>query len=181
MGTSGNPAKKAAPRPAKKVSAPSSVSAFKKRAKGAPLELPSGFVVIARRVELQTFILQGNVPNPLMEVVSEALEKGKKADIPSMVGVDEGKMDLDMIQDMYDMVNKVVIACLVEPKVHDLPENEADRDDDLLYVDEIDELDKMFIFQWSTGGTSDLDRFRDEARADMAALAEGQGAGSATQ
>lgn len=202
MGTSGNPAKKAAS-PAKKTPAKKSASAmpaqvsdigaFKKRREGQLLPLPSGLVVRAKRVELQTFIRQGNIPNPLMEVVSEALEKGKKADIPKMVGVEEGNIDLNMVNDMYDMVNAVVVASVTEPKFNPIPSlgdveawNESHpeetvsnpeelRDDDLLYVDEMDDLDRMFIFQWTSGGTSDLERFRQETAADMASLAEVQG------
>lgn len=166
MGTSGNPAKAAEV---------SDVSAFKQRAKGRILPLPSGVVIRAKRVELQTFIMSGNIPNPLMEVVSEALERGQKADVASMVGVDKGEVDLETVRDMYDMVNRVVIGSFVEPKVHDLPGEGEDRDDDLLYVDEIDDEDKMFIFQWATGGTDDIATFREEAGADMATLAEVEG------
>lgn len=170
MGTSGNPAKKAAASRAKKTV--SDASAFKKRTQGIVLTLPSGLTIRAKRVELQTFILQGNIPNPLMDVVSEALSKGQKADIPSMVGVDEGRIDLDMVNDMYDMVNKVVAASFIEPKVHPLPGPDEERDDDLLYVDEVDDEDKMFVMQWATGGTDDIATFREEARADMDALAK---------
>jgi hypothetical protein len=173
---SGNPAKKAA---AKK--AVSDISAFKKRSQGINLPLPSGLVVKAKRVELQTFILQGAVPNPLMEIVSEALDKGKKADIAQMVGVDENNIDLGMVRDMYEMVNGIVVASILQPKVLPVPESDEDRDDDLLYVDEVDDEDKMFIFQWATGGTSDVETFRQEARADMATLAEIQGGQSETE
>ena len=195
MGQSGNPAKKAA---AKKATA-SDVKAFKKMREGLILDLPSGLSVRAKRVELQTFIRQGNIPNPLMSVVSEALEKGKKADVSQMMGVDEGKIDLDMVKEMYEMVNAVVAASVTEPKVHPLPTKddveiwntqhpdeqvntpEDLRDDDLLYVDEVDDEDKMFIFQWASGGTADIERFRQEAATDLASLAEGEGAGAATQ
>ena len=170
MGASGNPAKKAA---AKKVSG---AADFKKRKQGTVLELPSGIVIRAKRVELQTMIMQGSVPNPLMEVVSEALEKGKKADVAKMVGVDEGKVDLDTVRDMYEMVNAVVIESVIEPPIHPLPDDEDDRDDDLVYIDEVEDTDKMFMFQWASGGTSDLEQFRRESDADMAALAEIQGA-----
>lgn len=166
---SGNPAKRA------EAAAASDASAFKKRATGRMLHLPSELVVKAKRVELQTFILSGNVPNPLMETVSAALAKGQKADIPAMMGVDEGKIDLDMINDMYEMVNRVVVASVLEPKVHYAPEEGEDRDDDLLYVDEVEDEDKMFIFQWATGGTDDVATFRLEAGADMDALAKSQG------
>jgi hypothetical protein len=197
MGQSGNPAKKAATKrtTAKKVAAappaeveeqvvdaPESVSdikAFKKRREGQMLQLPSELWVRARRVDLQTFILKGTVPNPLVEIIQEALAKGQKANIASMMGVEEGQIDLEMVNDMMEVVDSVVIETLLEPKVHDLPEGE--RDDDLLYVDEVDPEDKMFIFQWAVGGTSNLEQFRKEARADLDALAEGTGASLAAK
>lgn len=186
MGTSGNPAKKAA---AKKVA---DVSAFKKRSQGIDLKLPSELWVKAKRVELQTFIRQGNIPNPLMEVVSEALEKGQKANVSDILGDDGGKIDMDTVNEMYEMVESVCINSIVAPKVHRAPtqddlmvwneqhpdetldDPEELRRDDLLYVDEIDDEDKMFVFQWATGGTADVERFREEAAADLAALAEGE-------
>lgn len=184
MATSGNPAKKAAAKKAaaKKAAAPKTASAgaFKQRRGGEDLQLPSELWIKAKRVELQTMVLQGAVPNALMEVVSAALEKGQKSDIPKMMGVEEGKIDLDMVNDMYEMVNAVVVQVFVEPKCYPVPEAEDDRDDDLLYVDEVDDTDKMFLFQWASGGTSDLERFREEADADMASLAEIQGAGATT-
>lgn len=179
MGTSGNPAKKAVAK--KTASAPSDVTAFKKRALGIMLPLPSGLVVRAKRVEIQTFILNGNVPNPLMQVVSEALEKGQKADIEKIVGVEEGGIDLETVREMYDLVEAIVIESIQEPKVHPVPEDPENRDDDLLYVDEVDDEDKMFIYQWASGGTADIEQFREEARANMATLAEKQGALSASK
>lgn len=181
MGTSGNPAKKAASKKVtqKRVEASrqaSDVSAFKKRKKGSSLELPSGLVVVARRVELRTFLERGDdVPNPLLEVVEEALNKGSKASPSDMLGVEGKGVDLDMVFEMYEMVNSVVRETVVEPKVHEVPDDEEDRSDDLLYVDEIEDEDKMFLFQWATGGTADLATFREEATAGLAALAQGQG------
>lgn len=159
---------------------------FKAKKKGSLLPLPSGLVVRARRVELQTFLLKGSVPNPLMEIMSQALEKGQKADVAQIMGVEDGKMNLDAINDMYEMVNAVTIQSIVEPKVHpvplddegkavdeDHPQADEFRDDDLLYVDEVPDEDKMFLFHWLTGGTTDLESFRQEARASLDAVAEG--------
>lgn len=165
---SGNPAARAAAKT-------SSASDFKKLSKGVDLPLPSGLAVRAKRVDLGTFLSSGNVPNPLMGVVTEALEKGQNANVAEMIGDDEGKVDFEMVKEMYEMVNKVVISSVVDPKVHEAPEDPDDRDDDLLYVDEVDDEDKMFIYQWAVGGTSDIETFRREARADLDAVAEGQG------
>ena len=174
----------------------SSAAEFKKRKKGAPLELPSGLIVVARRVELRAYLEQGEVPNALMEIVEEALSKGREADISAIAGVEEGKVDLDMVRDMYEMVDGVVMEAIVEPKVHPLPTEdsegeeidredreaiEAAKDDDLLYVDEVEDEDKMFIFQWTTGGTADIATFRQEASASLAAVASGQKPGNASK
>lgn len=174
--------------------AASSAAEFKKRKKGAPLELPSGLIVVARRVELRSYIQRGEVPNALMGVVEEALAKGREADVSKMVGSEDGKVDLDMVNDMYEMVDGVVMESIVDPKVHPLvwteqdavdgliPEDsevgdeiaEEEKDDSVLYIDEVDDEDKMFIFQWTTGGTADLATFRQEASASLDALAPGQ-------
>lgn len=196
MGTSGNPAKRAEEEAQKaEANKPviSSAQSFKKK-RGQVLELPSGNVVRAQKAGLQAFIMKGNVPNSLMTIVGEALEKGQTMDINKMVGANDGQIDMDMVTDMYEMTNSLVIASLVEPKVHPVP-TDADlevwntknpdnqvstpdelRDDELLYVDEVDDEDKMFLFQWCSGGTDDVATFREEARASMDALAEKQGA-----
>jgi hypothetical protein len=172
---SGNPAKRAA------AAQVSDVSAFKKRAQGMVLPLPSGLVVKAKRVELQTFLRHGEVPNPLMTIINDALTKGEGMDVEAMVTTDEEKVDMEMVNEMYEMVNKVVVASLVDPKVLPLPEDEEDRDDDLLYVDEIDDEDKMFLWQWALGGTGDVETFRLQAGADMDALAEIQSRGGSAK
>lgn len=198
MGTSGNPAKKAtttkrtaakktaAKRPAKKAtSSPtdaqldqlgvevSDISAFKKKREGRLLQLPSGLVVRAMRVDLQTFIARGSVPNPLMTVVQEALAKGDKANIPEMVGLEDGSVDLEMVNEMMEIVDSVLVETVLAPKVHPLPAEGEEPNDELLYVNDVDPEDKMFIFQWAVGGTDDVERFREEAGADLASLAQG--------
>lgn len=46
----------------------------------------------------------------------------------------------------------------------------SERNDDLLYVDDVDEEDKMFIFNYVVGGSADAERFRSEAAQRVAAL-----------
>lgn len=172
--TSGNPAKKAAAKKtaAKKTAArattASKASDFKRRAAGVTLTLPSGLAVRAKRVDLQVMLAQGTIPNPLIEVVSEALERGQQMDPKELVG---DKVNLDKVAEMYELVNSVVVASVVEPRISSVPEDPEDRDDDQLYVDEVEDEDKMFIFQWAGGGTDDVATFREEARASLASLA----------
>lgn len=156
---------------AAKISSPAD---FKKAKSGRLLPMPSGLTVKARRIELRTLIAQGDVPNPLIPIVEEALNKGLNVDAEELISKD--KVDLNMVNEMYEMVNTVAIATVVEPKVHQVPESEDDRDDDLVYVDELEDEDKMFLFQWALGGTDDIATFRKEAQEDLASLAEGEGA-----
>lgn len=197
MGTSGNPAKKAAakkPAPRSTVeqnAQVSDLSEFKKAKEGRILPLPSSLVVRARRIELKTFLKQGAVPNPLMTIVAEALEKGKNTPVEKLINDDEGAVDLDRVREMFELVNEVVCTAVMEPKVHpeltdedvsawneENPDETVDnpedlKDDDKLYVDEMDDEDKMFIFQWVIGGTDDIDSFREEAIASLAPLGQG--------
>jgi hypothetical protein len=178
-----------------------SVSEFKKRKKGIPLELPSGLMVVVRRVELTTFLQRGDVPNALLEIVQEALDKGQKMDTSKMINEDEKKIDLDMVNDMFATVGAVCIESVIDPPIHplvwteddqeneDIPEGaevgdeieDEDRDDEVLYIDEVEAEDKMFIFQWAVGGTADLATFRRESSEGLAAVARGKKPGKSAK
>lgn len=154
---SGNPAKRAEAQAT--LATASSIKDFKKRRQATPLTLPSGLVVEARRTSLETIVRSGNVPNSLLPLVEKALNKGSSIDVEELVG---DEVDMDKVADMMNMVDELVVASVANPQVHSIPEDEDDRDDELLYVDEMDEEDKLFIFQWVIGGTSDLEQFRGE-------------------
>ncbi len=174
--------KKAAPR--KTTSAPPEISTAKsfKKSRGGVLELPSGHAVRARRIGLETFLEQGDVPNPLIPIVEEALEKGRGADPRALMNADaENTIDMKMVNDMLLMMNNVVCKAVTEPTIHNVPLDDegnkipigyrGDDEDETVYVDEIDYEDKMFIYQWVMGGTDDIATFRKEAEEGLAALA----------
>ena len=176
MGVSGNPAKKAAKKTTRStVPKIASVSDIKKNKRGRPVQLPSGVWMKCRRVQLRSFIEQGDVPNPLIGIVEEAINKGRNIDMEEITGFDTGEINVETINEMLEMVDRVVISVCVEPQVNPKPEDEDDRDDDLLYVDEMDDEDKMFLFQWSSGGTEDIATFRREAEEGLVSLAQGEG------
>ena len=161
---SGNPAKRAAAKA-------SSVSDFKKKKSGIMLQLPTGLWMKVRRISMTSFITQGDVPNPLLPLVEEALNKGKEIDVAELVG-DDDAVTLEKVNDILELMNAIVVQMSVEPKVYSVPDDEADRDGDLLYVDELDDEDRMFLFQFAIGGTSDLERFRRELNTGMGTVAE---------
>jgi hypothetical protein len=67
-------------------------------------------------------------------------------------------------------VDHVVCHVVLAPLVLPIPEAGTERDDDVLYVDEIDMDDKMFIFGYATSGAKDLETFRQGQTANVAAV-----------
>lgn len=137
----------------------SSVADFKK--KDEATELPSGLCIKLSRKSLAGFIIAGNVPNSLMSVITGASNKKK--------GAEETMNDIlaqpDKLTEMFSMVDQFVMSVALEPRVYPVPEVEADRDDELLYIDELEQEDKMYIFMRAMGGTTTLESFRGELAA----------------
>lgn len=159
---------------------PSSISDFKKK-RSATMELPSGMIAKLRNPGgMRVFMGNGTIPNSLMPVVKETLD-GNKADGVEVAQQTLADVDEAMIADMMRMMDSIAVACFVEPKVFNTPENEDDREDDKLYADEVDDEDKMFIFRWVSGGTSDVEQFRQEQAGNVAALAGQPAVGGKTQ
>ena len=151
-----------------------SATAWKKASQATALDVPSGNTCKARRVGLDTFIKKGLIPNSLMPIVQEAM-KGKKTEMDL-----ESVSEEDLIQIM-ELIDAVTVDVVVEPRVHPVPESVEDRDDGILYVDEVVMEDKMFIFQWTVGGSSDLERFREEQADAVGDLRGSEDVGSAAQ
>ena len=160
---SGNPANRAS---ANEVS---SVSDFKKKS-GGIIELPSGVHMRLRNPGgMRVFIQAGTIPNSLMTIIQESLDKGKTTNIAEKIVGPDG-VDEQMVNDMLHMLNVVIVECAVEPRVEMPPADESSRRDDTVYADEVDDEDKMFVFQWVTGGTRDLEQFRRELSEELGTL-----------
>jgi len=136
------------------------VSSFKKAP--TPVQLPSGNWVVIRRVGLRAFLVNGVIPNSLMAIVQTALTEGVSS-------LDEEAMMKEMMDqpeklaDLMAMVDAAAVYSMVNPKVYRVPtedDEDQDRDESLLYADELDEADKMAIFTYATGGTIELEQFR---------------------
>jgi hypothetical protein len=158
----------------------SDISSWKK--KDQAIRLPSGQRMKLKRVGLQSFIASGTIPNSLMGIVQKSLSTGQEADLSGLDLTNQ-----DTLRDMLKMVDDVVITCAVEPPVNPLPTKDnghgaqipdpEGRDDETLYVDEVDDEDKMFIFQWTTGGTADVEQFRKESADSLAIVQRSQKVG----
>ncbi len=147
-----------------------------KGAEGYELEVPSGNVALVRPVGMQAFLDRGMIPNSLREIAMEAIKGKKKMDLK----VED--LDEEQITNMISLFDSVTVYCVIKPEVETVPlwtsEDAEDgncsadavglpvpmrqRDPDLLYVDEVDLPDKMFIFQFACGGTRSVEQFREE-------------------
>ena len=146
------------------------VQEWKKDTKSVPLELPSGKTCLVRPVGIAAFLTAGIVPNSLMKIITKALgdtdAKAEDLNMAELMG--DLAEDSQMLQDMFAMADNVTIFCVLEPKVQPIPPPNADgsepeRDENLLYVDEIELEDKFFILNFGVGGSRDLEAFRSAA------------------
>lgn len=161
--------KKAAPTATTPVEV-TGISGWKSKAAGSPTELPSGNVAIIKNPGMQTFVAAGIIPNSLMPMVTAAL---KKHEAPSELDMDTVLQSPEMLRDMTMFMDEVVIRCFVEPRIYPTPPAGVEPQNDRVYIHELDEMDKTFVFQFAVGGTRDLERFRLESAEGLAALANG--------
>lgn len=73
---------------------------------------------------------------------------------------------------MLATVNRVVIGCVLEPQVLPEPAAGEDRDEELVYIDDIDFEDKMLIFAEVFDGMSKFESFRARQSDVMGTMAE---------
>jgi hypothetical protein len=132
-----------------------------------PLELPSGNVALVRPVGMPALIKAGVIPNSLLGVVQKAIRDKRPPDMKS-VDWDE-QTQLDAIR----LFEQCAVFCVVEPKVETPPDDPDERDPDVLYADDVEIDDLIFIFQFAVGGTRDLEQFRGEQAAAVAAVLHG--------
>lgn len=163
-----------------------SVSQWKKKAALAgpePLELPSGNVCITQPIGIPQLLSKGLIPNPLVATVMSALELQDDLamdDSPAARAKAEAKQQeqlqlqmQDMVKDpekieaFFQMIDNITVACVVEPPVSPLPPNGDARNPELLYVDEVDFEDRMFIMSNAMSGVRDLESFRDAVGSSM--------------
>jgi hypothetical protein len=136
------------------------------------LTLPSGNIMRVKNPGIMELAHKGLIPNALMTVIMDAIKKGQE---PRPEDILSDKVD---ITEMFSMMDNAIIQMAVEPVVLPVPVADdageiEDRDPEALYVDEIGEEDKMYIWNWATGGTANLEQFRNE-RTSLLATIPGQ-------
>jgi hypothetical protein len=191
---SGNPAKRAAvkkaPADRKQPLVVSSVSDWGND-EGELLELPSNKVVRIERVALTSLLAENLLGDSISAMAVRAVEAGQgmSQDEIRSLGEDPAK-----VMEAMDAFDKIAARCIIEPicqyykvteeLVSEYPEMftmsdvgkvipKDKRVSGVLYSDKIDINDKVFLFQVISGGTTDLQRFRDELGESLAGLSAG--------
>jgi len=176
----------------KLVKSPTTAADWKESRKAVPLDVPSGKTCLVEPRSLDFWVRTGKVPNRLMPLAQKAVATGSDLSEEELwKAVEE---DPEFLQEMMQMVDTVVVFQVKAPVVHAVPtrckecskleeahkdldhEWEApDREEDKLYVDEVDLNDKMAVFAFVTGGVRDLESFLQESRGNVPSGADGEG------
>lgn len=179
-------------------SGPTSAQQWKSDSVTTELVVPSGHVCLCKKPGgMSMFLQKGMIPNDLIPIVKQHMDDGREVDMKK-IG-EEMLDDPARINDILDLCDNVVLHTVVEPRVCPTPKFTAEdsnkgripfgqtvgdvmpvdfRDSNLLYVDEVDIEDKMFIFQWAVGGTRDVATFRSQQASLVADLPTVEGLGA---
>lgn len=135
------------------------------------LECPSGQWAQVKRPGLQGLLRAG-----VLESTDQLTTIVQNVTIPRA----EGKPEIDAIKVLQDpgkieellsFIDKIVLHVVKQPVILPAPESDDDRDDDSIYVDDIDIDDKTFIVNFALGGSKDLERFRQESAEALGSVA----------
>lgn len=149
---------------------PTSVASWKKSSAPPLVQMPSGNWMRLRRIGLQAIMRTGIMPNSLMAISQKALDRGQGGGEVEAEDLGAILQDPKKLDDISHFMDELMVISAIEPEVHRTPDVGVERDDNLLYVDEVGDEDKMFVFQVVTGGTTDVETFREEAGKSMAAI-----------
>lgn len=182
---------------------PTPASAWKGREEfeGFDLPLPSGNVARVRRITPTAFLNGGTIPDSLTDIIRRAIHTKKGLNPKDLDKIAE---DPSQLASALEMLDKTLCRVIVQPEVqmppacdvavpdgycgeyantpvHETPSrsghhtyHEGTRDGNILYADQVDLEDKMFVFQWAVGGTADYEQFRQEQQASLESLQDGK-------
>lgn len=176
----------------------SSVAAWKKNI-GVELPLPSGNVAFVKRPGITTLLAEGVFPDSIVGVITEQINvrSGKAApkkpqdrrrkvdgsDDSDANFMKEISGDPEKLRAMMIAVDKILALVCIQPPVvvHWKGEDPrtgripaSERSNDVVYTDEVDENDKMFVFNFAVGGSDDLAAFRAATDAAVGSLSGGE-------
>lgn len=141
------------------------------------LVVPSGQTCLVRRPGVQRLMEAGVLRqvDTLASIVAEEHIKRVKGEEPE-IDTDSLAKDEDALISIMDVVDRVMVHCVVKPEIVMAPTSIDDRVGGVIYSDMIDIEDKMFIFNFAVGGSRSVEQFRQESLAAMGGVDDVQDA-----
>lgn len=155
------------------------------------LTVPSGQLCSVRRPGVEGLIRQGLLQktDSLTSLVDNKHIKRVKGE--KQVNVASLMTDMDALLKVMDTVDQIMEYVVVQPKLvravktipvldpdgeetdktEEVPLNEDERIEGVIYTDYVSVEDRMFIFQYAVGGSKDLEQFRKRFRESTGGLA----------
>jgi len=125
------------------------------------LEMPSGQLALVRRPGLERLVEAG-VIHQVDSLTAFVGEKHIKRVQGKITGVDAVAISEDpvAVDNMVHLVDRVVVHCVIKPRVEMTPNDITRRQAGVVYCDMIALEDRFFIFNYAVGGTRDIEQFR---------------------
>jgi hypothetical protein len=191
------PARNASPKAKVAASKKKHGAGWSKSAQYDDITLPSGETCRVRKSMGVSGLIKMGVLDSLDSLTGKVLgETLPKAQGRPKVKAEDILADPKKYEDMMETVDKIVAYVVVEPVVlvshrpvleesgeprlsqenkpvtEEIPEE--DRDEEAVYSDYIDEMDRMAIMQYALGGNAEFDRFRRESAAALDGVPDGE-------
>ena len=149
--------------------------------KATELELPSigedgeHNVCLVRRPGPQGLVKMGVLDSldSLTSLVASkitGIEKGTPDAMPDKETMAALANNKQQLAEALDLIDRIVIGVVVQPKVSPIPAEGEERDEDALYIDEVDLEDRVFIMNFAVGGSSDWTSFRERSAENVAGV-----------
>lgn len=157
--------------------------------------LPSGNVCLVKRPGLPELLAANIFTDDTIDLITRGITNAQLRMEGKPVLEEESDDEIlngvisspDKIAKMFEMFDKTLVYAVVEPRVAYHKDDAGniiqmkDRDPDIVYTDRVLEEDKIFIFQYVSGGSSDLTRFRETIDDALADLSNGEGVQAAPE
>jgi hypothetical protein len=86
--------------------------------------------------------------------------------------IKEALQDPEKMKELMATVDSIVMATVVKPELHEVPEDDSERVAGNVYIDSVDMNDKTFILQYAFGGTRAAARFLEQLNKSVDGLAD---------
>ena len=144
------------------------------REEGYLVTLPSGNVARLRPVALDVLMMSGSIPDILTPLAAKLLW--------SETELNEVLQDGEKQKTYAELVNRIVPAAMLEPRVVSLDDEEIGQESggrvlasDEVLLEDIDFNDKLSIFQLAILPAESVRRFCERQAADVEAVSDGEG------